>query len=87
MAVVLRIKFPPTYPVIHKVLRIDKELTVVEAIDFIREAVRVPPSSSENVGIFIPHENLWLEDEVKLKEYPSLEDAVSCFEIISGHYL
>ena len=82
MAVVLRIKFPPTYPLIYKTLRIDKELTVSQAIEFISETLHV--AAGENIGIYIPHQQEWLDNDVKLKEYPVLEDAVSFYYSIQN---
>jgi hypothetical protein len=39
MALVLRIKFPPTYPLIYKTLRLDENLTVRGAVETIAETV------------------------------------------------
>ena len=75
MAFVLRIKFPPTYPLIYKTLRVDSELSVEEAITFIGETLHVP--AGENIGLYIPQTKQWLDSETPLKEYPILEDAVS----------
>ena len=84
MAVVLRIKFPPTYPLIYKTLRIDKELTVSQAIEFISETLHV--AAGENIGIFIPQQNEWLDNDTKLKDYPVLEDAVITQFILNLYY-
>lgn len=80
MAFVLRIKFPPTYPLIYKTLRVDSELSVAEAITFIGETLHVP--AEENIGLYLPTEKQWLDPETPLKEYPVLEDVVSVI-----HYL
>merc|ERR1712137_304738 len=72
MAFVLRIKFPPTYPLIYKTLRVDSELSVEEAIQFIGETLHVP--AGENIGLYLPAEKQWLDAGTPLKEYPVLED-------------
>lgn len=72
MALVLRIKFPPTYPLIYKTLRIDKNFTVAEGIDFISETLHV--AAGENIGLYLPAEKQWLDKNTPLKEYPQLEE-------------
>lgn len=74
MALVLRIKFPPTYPLIYKTLRIDKNFTVAEGIDFISETLHV--AAGENIGLYLPAEKQWLDKNTPLKEYPQLEEVV-----------
>jgi len=73
MALVLRIKFPPSYPVIYKTLRIDSTLTVKQAILFVNETLRVDVSG--DVGLYLPHEKRWLDDDQPLNVYESLQDA------------
>ncbi len=73
-ALVLRIKFPPTYPLIYKTLRIDANLTVAEAVAFISESLNIP--SEKNIGLYLPDEKKWLEDNVPLSNYESLQDVV-----------
>merc|ERR1712137_621936 len=85
MAFVLRIKFPPTYPLIYKTLRVDSELSVEEAITFIGETLHVP--AGENIGLYIPQTKQWLDSETPLKEYPILEDAVCVFSFLSQCFL
>ena len=75
MAFVLRIKFPPSYPLIYKTLRVDSELSVEEAIQFIGETLHVP--AGDNIGLYLPAEKQWLDAGTPLKEYPVLEDVVS----------
>ncbi len=75
MALVLRIKFPPTYPLIYKTLRIDAKLTVAEAVNFISTALNIP--AEKNMGLYLPDERKWLEDDVSLSQYESLQDVVS----------
>jgi len=71
-ALVLRIKFPPTYPLIYKTLRIDANLTVSEAVTFIAETLNIP--SESNIGLYLPDEKRWLEDNTALATYDSLQD-------------
>jgi len=71
-ALVLRIKFPPTYPLIYKTLRIDANLTVAEAVAFIAETLNIP--SESNIGLYLPDEKRWLDDETPLSTYDSLQD-------------
>eukprot|EP01102_Stenamoeba_stenopodia_P010194 TRINITY_DN3044_c0_g5_i2.p1 TRINITY_DN3044_c0_g5~~TRINITY_DN3044_c0_g5_i2.p1 ORF type:complete len:106 (-),score=21.23 TRINITY_DN3044_c0_g5_i2:106-423(-) len=73
MALVMRIKFPPTYPLIYKTLRIDSNLTTVQAIQFISESLNV--SAGVNMGLYLPQEKLFLNDNTPLSEYPQLQDA------------
>lgn len=76
-ALVLRIKFPPTYPLIYKTLRIDANLTVTEAVSFISETLNIP--SEPNMGLYLPDERRWLDDNTPLSQYESLQDVVSFF--------
>jgi len=71
-ALVLRIKFPPTYPLIYKTLRIDANLTVAEAVAFIAETLNIP--SEAHIGLYLPDEKRWLDDETPLSTYDSLQD-------------
>eukprot|EP01103_Thecamoeba_quadrilineata_P003976 TRINITY_DN13707_c0_g1_i1.p1 TRINITY_DN13707_c0_g1~~TRINITY_DN13707_c0_g1_i1.p1 ORF type:complete len:103 (+),score=7.85 TRINITY_DN13707_c0_g1_i1:36-344(+) len=73
MALVMRIKFPPTYPLIYKTLRIDSNLTVAQAIRFIAESLNV--AAGDNIGLYLPQEKLWLEHNSPLSSYPQLQDA------------
>lgn len=73
MALVMRIKFPPTYPLIYKTLRIDSNLTTVQAIVFISESLNV--SAGEHMGLYLPQERMFLDDNTALSEYPQLQDA------------
>jgi len=72
MALVLRIKFPPTYPLIYKTLRIDANLTVSEAVAFIAQTLNIP--AENNIGLYLPDEKRWLDDNAKLASYESLQD-------------
>merc|ERR1711916_155527 len=74
MALVLRIKFPPTYPLIYKTLRLDENLTVRGAVETIAETLHLPEAGA-SIGLFIPAEALWLDNEKTLADYPSLADA------------
>jgi hypothetical protein len=71
-ALVLRIKFPPTYPLIYKTLRIDANLTVAEAVKFIAETLNI--QSESNIGLYLPDEKRWLDDNTPLSTYSSLQD-------------
>eukprot|EP01104_Vermistella_antarctica_P012293 TRINITY_DN3532_c0_g1_i4.p2 TRINITY_DN3532_c0_g1~~TRINITY_DN3532_c0_g1_i4.p2 ORF type:complete len:100 (-),score=16.22 TRINITY_DN3532_c0_g1_i4:223-522(-) len=72
-AVMLRIKFPPTYPLIYKTLRIEVSLTTKQAIDFIGTTLAVPITA--DLGIWFQQENRWLDDNTPLSEYPTLQGA------------
>jgi len=71
-ALVLRIKFPPTYPLIYKTLRIDANLTVSEAVAFIAETLNIP--NENHIGLYLPDERRWLDDETPLSTYDSLQE-------------
>jgi hypothetical protein len=73
-ALVLRIKFPPTYPLIFKTLRIDANLSVGESVKFIAETLHIPPEP--NMGLYLPDEKRWLDDNTPLSAYDSLQDVV-----------
>eukprot|EP01090_Pellita_catalonica_P001567 TRINITY_DN11331_c0_g1_i2.p1 TRINITY_DN11331_c0_g1~~TRINITY_DN11331_c0_g1_i2.p1 ORF type:complete len:102 (+),score=13.97 TRINITY_DN11331_c0_g1_i2:162-467(+) len=73
MALVMRIKFPPTYPLIYKTLRIDSKLTTQEAMEFISETLNVPITGE--MGLYIPQERLWLDADRPLSEYDQLQEA------------
>jgi len=68
---VIRVKFPQTYPVIYKTLRVDPNLTVSESVQYIAETVNVP--SAPNIGIFIPSQKRWLNDNDQLGSF-NLQD-------------
>lgn len=71
---VLRVKFPPTYPLIYKTLRIDRNLTVGESVGYIAQTVNVP--ASNNIGLFIPSQKRWLDDGDQLANFTYLENEV-----------
>eukprot|EP01103_Thecamoeba_quadrilineata_P009644 TRINITY_DN19434_c0_g1_i1.p1 TRINITY_DN19434_c0_g1~~TRINITY_DN19434_c0_g1_i1.p1 ORF type:complete len:110 (+),score=21.58 TRINITY_DN19434_c0_g1_i1:22-330(+) len=73
MALVMRIKFPPSYPLIYKTLRIDSNLTVTQAIKFIAESLNV--AAGDNIGLYLPQDRQWLDDNTPLSSYPQLQDA------------
>eukprot|EP01098_Paradermamoeba_levis_P010366 TRINITY_DN4357_c0_g1_i2.p1 TRINITY_DN4357_c0_g1~~TRINITY_DN4357_c0_g1_i2.p1 ORF type:complete len:102 (-),score=20.25 TRINITY_DN4357_c0_g1_i2:122-427(-) len=73
MAVVMRIKFPPTYPLIYKTLRIDSNFTTNQAIEFIGQSLNVPCSG--DIGLYLPQEKIWLDPNTPLSAYESLQDA------------
>lgn len=84
-ALVLRIKFPPTYPLIYKTLRIDANLTVTEAITFIGESLNV--ACGGNIGLFLPDEKRWLDPDTKLSLYENLQEEVSEFPLTTKEYI
>jgi len=72
-ALVLRIKFPDTYPLIYKTLRVDASMTVDEAVKYIAETVNVATLLKGTEGLLDP-ENGWLDDSKPLSDYQSLQD-------------
>lgn len=84
-ALVLRIKFPVTYPLIYKTLRVDANFTVAEAVKCIAETVNVTTLLTGTEGLFVPDEGTWLDDNTPLSNYTSLQDAVCthfCFDFL-----
>ena len=65
--VTMRIRFPQTYPVIYKTLRIDGEMPVKDAIIFIAEALHMPPE--ENINLYLPSAKKWLDPDTQLAEF------------------
>jgi len=72
MAYVLRIKFPLSYPVIYKTLRIDSNLTVRQAIQFVNETLRVDVPT-DSIGLYIPRDKRYLDDNERLSAFPELQ--------------
>lgn len=81
MALVLRIKFPLSYPVIYKTLRIDSSLTVRQAIQSVNETLRVNVPV-DSIGLYLPHEKRWLDDNQVLSTVPELQEAVISLPIL-----
>lgn len=75
-ALVLRIKFPVTYPLIYKTLRVDANFTVHQAVRFIAETVNVTGLLVGSEGLYIPDEAQWLDDNTVLSTYKTLQEAV-----------
>eukprot|EP01123_Difflugia_compressa_P003619 TRINITY_DN147_c0_g1_i1.p1 TRINITY_DN147_c0_g1~~TRINITY_DN147_c0_g1_i1.p1 ORF type:complete len:105 (-),score=22.41 TRINITY_DN147_c0_g1_i1:317-631(-) len=73
-ALVLRIKFPDTYPLIYKTLRVDANFTVSDAVKFIAETVNCTSLLRGSEGLFVPDEKRWLDDDTKLSQYETLQD-------------
>merc|ERR1712232_1134158 len=73
-ALVLRIKFPLSYPLIYKTLRVDANYTAKEAVAFIAETVNVQSLLTGSEALYVPDEKRFLEDETPLSEYDSLQD-------------
>ncbi|ELP85272.1 hypothetical protein EIN_084640 [Entamoeba invadens IP1] len=65
--VTMRIRFPKTYPVIYKTLRVDGELSVKGSIEFIAEALHMPPD--EGIGLYLPNAKTWLDDTAPLANF------------------
>ncbi|BFU19885.1 hypothetical protein EHI8A_149110 [Entamoeba histolytica HM-1:IMSS-B] len=65
--VTMRIRFPKTYPVIYKTLRVDGELTVKASIEFIAEALHMPPE--DGIGLYLPSAKKWLDNGTTLATY------------------
>jgi len=72
-ALVLRIKFPETYPLIYKTLRVDAGMSVAEAVKYIADTVNVTTLLKGSEGLRDP-ENGWLDDSKPLSDYESLQD-------------
>lgn len=76
-ALVLRIKFPQTYPLIYKTLRVDPNLTVAEAVVYIAQTVSAPPpTQGAGIGLFVPSQKKWLTENEPLSTYSSLQEEV-----------
>jgi len=75
-ALVLRIKFPMTYPLIYKTLRVDANFSTKEAVKFIAETVNVTSLLTGSEGLYLPDEKRWLDDTTPLSTYESLQDVV-----------
>eukprot|EP01120_Amphizonella_sp_Union-15-10_P000429 TRINITY_DN10426_c0_g2_i1.p1 TRINITY_DN10426_c0_g2~~TRINITY_DN10426_c0_g2_i1.p1 ORF type:complete len:104 (-),score=16.55 TRINITY_DN10426_c0_g2_i1:54-365(-) len=73
-ALVLRIKFPSSYPLIYKTLRVDGSLSVSEAVQFIADSVNVQNLLLGSEGLYVPEENLWLDDNQQLSHYGMIQD-------------
>jgi hypothetical protein len=55
-------------------LRIDSTLTVMEAIKFIGETLNV--ACGGNIGLYLPDERRWLDDNAQLSQYENLQEEV-----------
>lgn len=88
-ALVLRIKFPMTYPLIYKTLRVDANFTAKQAVQFIAETVNVANLLNGNEGLYLPDEKRWLDDNTPLSSYESLQDVVRISVFVAhgiGHH-
>jgi len=56
----------------YKTLRIDANLTVNDAVKFISETLNIP--TEKNIGLYLPDERRWLDDNTPLSTYESLQD-------------
>ena len=75
--VTMRIRFPQTYPVIYKTLRVDGELSVKAAIEFIAEALHMPPE--DNIGLYLPSAKKWLDNDTPLVNFQDEISEEVCF--------
>eukprot|EP01094_Clydonella_sp_ATCC50884_P028713 TRINITY_DN8702_c0_g1_i3.p3 TRINITY_DN8702_c0_g1~~TRINITY_DN8702_c0_g1_i3.p3 ORF type:complete len:104 (+),score=14.65 TRINITY_DN8702_c0_g1_i3:232-543(+) len=75
--ITMRIKFPPTYPLIYKTLRVDGTLTVSEAVAYIAETLHV--AGGDSIGLYIASLDEWLEEGKPLSDFDFLEDVVRRF--------
>ena len=83
--VTMRIRFPKTYPVIYKTLRVDGELSVKASIEFIAEALHMPPE--EGIGLYLPTAKKWLDSETQLAEFQEEIGEEVCFKIFFNIYI
>mmetsp|Transcript_16837 Transcript_16837/g.18738 ORF Transcript_16837/g.18738 Transcript_16837/m.18738 type:complete len:109 (+) Transcript_16837:151-477(+) len=72
--VVLRIKFPETWPLIYKTLRIEDSMSTKDAIAHIAETVNCSQLLEDTHGLFMPEENVWLEFDTPISDYPQLQE-------------
>jgi hypothetical protein len=72
MALVIRIKFPETYPIIYKNMRINGNLTVPAAIEYISAELSVP--GGENFGFYLPDRGEWLPEDRPLIEFQEIQE-------------
>mmetsp|Transcript_21527 Transcript_21527/g.31974 ORF Transcript_21527/g.31974 Transcript_21527/m.31974 type:complete len:98 (+) Transcript_21527:91-384(+) len=73
MALVIRIKFPETYPIIYKNMRINGNLNVPAAIEYIANELSVP--GGDNFGFYLPDRREWLPDNQPLNQIDELQEA------------
>ena len=76
-SLVLRIKFPETFPVIYKTVRLESHITVHDALLIIAEAAHM--SYEDGYTIYIPDVKLFLDETKPLNEYPQLREEVNIF--------
>ena len=88
-SLVLRIKFPETFPVIYKTVRLESNISVHDALLIIAEAAHM--AYEEGYTIYIPDVKLFLDETKKLSEYPQLREEVYIskrfFLLVLTHYL
>jgi hypothetical protein len=64
------------YPLIYKTLRVDATFNAKQAVRFIADTVNVTSLLVGTEGLYIPDEKRWLDDDVALSTYDSLQDVV-----------
>src|SRR3546814_7239961 len=80
-ALVLRIKFPRTYPLIYKTLRVDANFTTKEGVAFIAETVNVKSLLTGNEGLYVPDEKRRSEEHTsELQSLMRSSYAVFCLK-------
>jgi len=82
---IVRVKFPETYPLVFKTLRVDPNFKTSEAIRFIVDSVNCTEYLQGTESLFIPEKHMFLDDNTPLYEY-SLEQA-EVVEIRQKHIL
>jgi hypothetical protein len=73
MALVIRIKFPETYPIIYKNMRINGNLTVPAAIEYIANELSVP--GGPQFGFYLPEARIWVPNDIPLIQFEELQTA------------
>ncbi|ELP84020.1 hypothetical protein EIN_346670 [Entamoeba invadens IP1] len=65
--VTMKLRFPSSYPVIAKILRVDGNLSVKDAIVFIAEAIHM--KAEEGIGLYLNGAKKWMDESAQLIEY------------------
>lgn len=70
------LRYLQQYPLIYKTLRVDATFNAKQAVKFIADTVNVTSLLVGTEGLYIPDEKRWLDDDVPLSTYDSLQDVV-----------
>ncbi|ELP93096.1 hypothetical protein EIN_053410 [Entamoeba invadens IP1] len=65
--VTMRIKFPISFPIIYKTLRVDGDMSVKDSVQFIAGQLHMLPE--DGIGLYLPTAKKWLDDESLLETY------------------